>query len=224
MPKGVYVRTDKGRENMSRAAMGRLVWNKGLTQDDSLINQVNRLMSTGQVFTIGRIFNRLVAAGIIEGSHQGYKRFIWHLAKARAAGRVDSSRIIESRGRKRFKGGGVRQKFNLGDKVRIIRQNGRTPEWLREELRLDTPRTIIDIFQAPREPRKGYRGTLYYLGSNKMGNKDLESYGFRVSELMFFEKGSLGRPSSKRRYNRFLGNKNNGDTHSTNMVVEVPSA
>ena len=190
MPKGIYLRTKP-------------VWNKGLVADDNLTSQVNQLLSTGQPYTIGRIFNRLVDAGIIEATRRGYKGFLYHLARARAAGRIDG-RIPESRGRKPYKGGGVRNKFAVGDKVRIIRRNGRTPEWLREELRLDTPRTVITVFNVPRKTGQvpKTRHTVYTLGTNKMGNKNLEAHGFRAGELVSFDKGNLGRPRSKRAYNR----------------------
>ena len=114
-------------------------WNKGLVVDDNLISQVNRLMSTGQAFTVGRVFHRLVAAGIIEGDRRSYKRFIWHLAKVHLSFWIGapppSSGILASihspcflLRRKRYKLGGVRNKFTVGDKVRIKKQNHRTPE------------------------------------------------------------------------------------------------
>jgi len=194
MPKGIYARTKPA-------------WNKG-HYNDALIDRVNQVINSNLMqLTIGQIYAALVAAGDIENTRNDYKKFLWHLAKARAADQVDGSRIIEGRGRKRYKGGGVRNKFNTGDKVRINRHNRRTPEWLREELRLDTPRTITAVCNVVREPSfiPTSRHTLYYLGSNRMGSDNLEPHGFRAGELIPYVKGSAGRPKHKRRYNRNWG-------------------
>jgi len=169
--------------------MNKPAWNKG-NYNDALIEKVNRVLSAATRLTPGQIFTALVDAGDIDNTHDDYNMFLWHLAKARAAGQD--------------KGGGVRNRFNLGDKVRINRQNKRTPGWLKGELRLDTPRTITLVCNVAREV--GFvpttRHTLYYLGNNQMGSDNLEPHGFRAGELIPYIKGDAGRPKLKRHYNR----------------------
>lgn len=218
--KGKYVRTKPA-------------WNKG-QYNIALIDRVNKIIDSNSMqLTLGEIFAALVAAGNIEDTHNGYKKFRWHLAKARVAGQVDDSRISEGRGRKRYKGGGVRNKFHLGDKVRLNKHSRRTPEWLREELRLDTPRTITAVCNVAREP--GFvptsRNTLYYLGNNRMGSDNLEPHGFRAVELIPYVKGKVGRPKRKRHYNQNLavsisdkgGSINRDDKRLNKNLVKSPS-
>lgn len=179
-----------------------MVWNKGSYNRD-LIEKVNQVINSCTMpLTIGQIYAALETTG----NGTNYKAFLWHLAKARTSGQVDNSRIAEGRGRKRYKGGGVRNKFALGDKVRINRHNKRTPEWLRQDLRLDTPRTIVSVGNVPREfgfiPKA--RHTLYGLGNNRIGltSDNLADYYFRAGELIPYIKGDIGRPKHKRHYNQ----------------------
>lgn len=180
MPRGVFIRTKP-------------IWNKG-RYNMAFVDKMNKVMS-GSRMQPNQIYAALVAASEIENTRQGYKKFLWHFTKARATGLIDNSRIAEGRGHKRFKGGGVRPKFNVGDKVRICRLQKRTPEWLRQELRLDTPRTITELFRTGRFVN-------YYLGDNRLGSGILEPHAFRATELISYVKGSIGRPTHKRHYNR----------------------
>ena len=86
-------------------------------------------------------------------------------------------------------------KFKIGDKVLINRNDKRTSKELLEGLRLDNPRTIVAIFYD-----KGTQHTRYYLGSNYRGEVDLESVPFRASQLTLWVKGKIGHPKVKRPY------------------------
>lgn len=86
-------------------------------------------------------------------------------------------------------------KFKIGDKILIKRNNERTPKELLEGLRLDHPRTIVSIFYD-----KGTQHNRYYLGSNGRG-LDFSYYGFRASQLRIWpNRGIIGRPKTKRGY------------------------
>lgn len=87
-------------------------------------------------------------------------------------------------------------KFSIGDKVKIKRDNHRTPQLLLDSLRLDHPRTIIAIFYDSKTQH-----TRYYLGSNKRGNVDMSLCPLRASQIGSWSKGKLGRPKTKRHYN-----------------------
>jgi len=152
-----------------------------------VILKVNHIIdSSAQHLTPGEIYSQLVLAGEVESSPGRYGGFIRHLVKARKAGQVDNSRIAEGRGRKG-------NKFDVGDRVRVNRHNKRTPLWLRQQLRLDAPRTITAFFRTGRRIR-------YYLGSNGLGSGILTSYAFRSCELIPYVKGKVGRPRRKRPY------------------------
>ena len=178
MPKGVYERTKPP-------------WNKGQTQADWLIDEVRNLIDGNGVLTMGQIFRTLATEGVVEDSFNSYKRYIRHLGKARLYGRLDRNRLIKGKG-------GFRSKFNIGDRVRINPISLRVPVWLQKELRLERPRTIITVFSG------GHQDT-YYLGNNRRGPGSLEYYGFRSGELIPFNKKSVGRPRTKRPYNRNNG-------------------
>jgi len=90
-------------------------------------------------------------------------------------------------------------KFNIGDKVLIRRDNTRTPKELSEGIRLDHPRTITRL-------RYDYKAqhTLYFLGTNRRGEVDASDFYFRASQLKLWDKGKVGHPRVKRRYRRRL--------------------
>lgn len=69
-------------------------------------------------------------------------------------------------------------KFNIGDTVLIKRDNKRTPLWVRQNVKLSKPRTIVGTYYDKKQ-----KHTLYYLGS-KIGSKiDLSFTTFRASQL-----------------------------------------
>ena len=87
-------------------------------------------------------------------------------------------------------------KFHIGDKVIINRKNNRTLKELLRGLRLDHPRTIVDIHYD-----KGTQHTQYYLGDNKRGKyDDMSMFHFRACELKLWVKGKIGHPRAKRGY------------------------
>lgn len=198
MPRGVFIRTKP-------------IWNKG-QYNIAFVGKVIAIMSSNPMpLTLGQIFTALGATGDMGNTRLDYKKFLWHMAKARATGLIDNNRITEGRGRgyEHSRNCGAKNKFNLGDKVRIKRHNKRTPEWLREELRIDTPRTITGLFRTGRFVN-------YYLGDNRLGSGILEPHTFRAIELIPYVKGSLGRPMHKRRYNR-----NPSRVNETNSILLV---
>lgn len=91
-------------------------------------------------------------------------------------------------------------KFNIGDKVVIKRRNDRISKELLDSLRLDHPRTIVAIFYDHKTQHNRY-----YLGTNKRGKVDLSSMPIRASSLKSWSRGTVGRPSMKRRYRRRTG-------------------
>ncbi len=177
MPKGVYQRTASP-------------WNKGQVNYDLLEKAIQTINGSAAKLTVGQIFSQLVANGNVSNDRRGYKKLDRQLVKARESGKLDKNLIYEGRGRP--------TKFSLGDKVRIDRHNERTPKWLRRELRLNTERTIVAAVQARGQSLRSTR--YYYLGSNRLGNGNLECHAFRAMELMRYIKGNVGRPRSKRRY------------------------
>jgi hypothetical protein len=92
-------------------------------------------------------------------------------------------------------------KFKIGDKVIIKRDNGRTAKELLENLRLDHPRTITAVFYDEKTQH-----TRYYLGTNKRGDVDLSFLHLRSCELILWDRGRVGRPRAKRRYKKRMSN------------------
>ena len=204
MPRGVFIRTKP-------------IWNKG-RYNIAFVGKVIAIMNSNPMpLTLGQIYAALVATGDMGNTRNEYKKFLWHMAKARANGLIDKSRIIDGRGHRLAKGGGAPSKFNVGDKVRIGRLQKRTPEWLRRELRLDTPRTITALFKTGRFVN-------YYLGDNRLGSSILEPHAFRATELISYAKGSIGRPRYKRRYNRNPSRANEMNSIPPVGVNKNPSA
>lgn len=208
MPKGVFTRTKP-------------VWNKGITKYQGLLDRINWLLLLGQPQTLSQIYEHF-------NNEISYKKLQWLLSKARAGGIINKELIAEGRGLMKDKGGGLRPKFKIGDKVRIDRTNRRTPQWLRGELRLDIPRIIVATFNIGDAVRRGLvdvstknRNIIYYLGSNRMGNGGLEVYGFRSCQLIPYIKGTTGRPRLKRLYNRKNGNGIGNYTNGGNKGLET---
>jgi hypothetical protein len=216
MPKGVYRRTKQARENIAKGLMGRVPWNKGHI-NNGLLDEVRQIISNSNVkLSTKQIHETLAVKGILPDDRKGYKRLNWHIVKAIRSGMLDRSLIRNGKGQTQHRRGGASPKFHVGDKVRIIRNNTRTPQWLKNELRLNNCRTITKVV-----PVKGQdqRSTLYYLGTNKMGNAHLESYGFRCEELELFVKNTVGRPKSKRKYNKIL---NKGTDKTGLQIISLP--
>ena len=188
MPKGIYKRTKQMRENISRGKRGITTWNKGITKYQGLLHRINWLLLLGHPQTLSQIYDHV-------SNEISYKNLQWLLSKARANGVICQDLIAEGRGLMKNKGGGLSPKFKVGDKVRIDRANRRTPEWLRAELRIDSPRKIVT---AVRTEQRGY---LYYLGSNNSGSI-LIRHAFRPCELIPYVKNNVGRPRTRRAYNR----------------------
>jgi len=196
MPKGVYIRTEQTKRNIAAARMGIAPWNKGKGLYGSLVLMVKELISSnGRGWTIGQIFKHLVANGNIENTRSVYFYLVKTLIKARVNGDIDSTCLIEGRG-------GKNRKFKVGDKVRLNPSYRRLPQWIRQEFRLDIPRTIIAIF-----PETDGARCRYYLGSNRLSNNNIDNYIFDSRYLNYFTKGQVGRPRTKRRYNRKNGNR-----------------
>ena len=87
------------------------------------------------------------------------------------------------------------RKYNIGDKVLIVRRCKRTPNDLLENLRLDHHRTITAIYYDSKTQH-----TRYYLGSNNRGDVDLSGVDFRATQIRSWIRGKNGRPKTKRRY------------------------
>lgn len=86
-------------------------------------------------------------------------------------------------------------KFKLRDKVVVKRLNRRTPQYIRDAIRLDKDRTIVSIYYDSRTQHAHY-----HLGK-KPGGVDISMYPFRASELRL-KTESVGRPREKRKYGR----------------------
>jgi len=185
MPTGIYKRTKQMRKNISLGRMGIEPWNKGVTKYEGLLFRINQLL-LDKPLKVGEIYS--ICSGEIT-----YKKLKWLLSEARAKGIIDKSLIKKNHNR----GGAGQPKFKVGDKVRIIRLNKRTPQWLRNETRIDTPRTIVATFKVRED-----MGYVYYLGSNKIGTNSLDGHRFRANELELWVKREIGRPREKRTYNR----------------------
>jgi hypothetical protein len=156
----------------------------------ALAAKMNAVINTNPGrLTIKEIYSLLVTQ---RDFRAGYGAFFHHVSRARKLGLVDGGLIREGRGQ----GGGLKPKYQVGDKVRIRRGNGRTPGWLRAQIRLDTSRTVVRVC------RRGVR-IFYRLGTNRQGTEVLESHAFRAYELAPYVKSlSVGRPRSKRSYRR----------------------
>ena len=158
-------------------------------------------MTSERSMTVTEIWQRMVAAGLLEGSRNGYKEASRFLARARQRGLIDSSRIRQGRGRfgLSWGGDGFPPKFKVGDRVMLRIE--KCPQWMREGLRLSNPRTIHSVGRLPGVPANGY--VCYFLGCNRIGSNDLSTYPFRFYQLIPWQsKGSPGRPRAKRHYNR----------------------
>lgn len=188
MPKGVYKRTNRMRRNISLARRGIVPWNKGTTKYRDLLTRINWLLIIYGPSSLSEIYSHV-------SNEISYKRLQWLLSKARANGLIDPALIRENRGLMKNKGGGRPAKFQVGDKVRIAPKNKRTPQWLLDELRADTPRTIVQVVKTDNQV------CLYLLGTNS-NDSFLEFYSFRPNELVPYVKGTVGRPRLKRAYNR----------------------
>ena len=170
---------------------------KGTTKYSGLINRINQMLcNSPEPMVIKEIFSRLVAAGELQDND--YFKFNALLVWVRRNGQVDKSRVIKGHGPK------YKFKFRVGDKVRIDRNSYRIPQYLRDKLRLDTPRTIQMVFRQNGNGNTNAK-TRYYLGMNRIGESlALESYPFRVDMLIPYVKCKVGRPRLKRRYNQNL--------------------
>ena len=198
MPRGVFVRTAQYREKISKTLIGHPCWN-GFHISDTTITVVNEVRSiiaaSPAKLTIKQIHEALAVKGILIAGHKGYVRFHYYISEALKSGRLDGSKIYNGKGFGMYRG-----KFKVGDRVRIARENKGTPKWLREELRLDTPRTIVAVVPVRKE---NSRNTRYFVGSNGIGPNFLELHSFRSQELEFYsKKTTAGRPSTKRKYTR----------------------
>ena len=113
--------------------------NKG-HYDSSLIARVRQAMAdSNEKLSIVQIQRIFAARGILPANQKGYGHLHFQITQAFKNGILDKSQIAEGRhlNRKNL------PKFKVGDKVRIVRENERTPQWLRRELRLHNSRTIV---------------------------------------------------------------------------------
>lgn len=179
-PKGIYIRTKPA-------------WNKGVTLYPELLVRVKELIATVEFkLTLGELFNYIAKEGYLPGSRSGYKTFQRLVSQNINKGLLRDGRGLKNKGNT-GEGYGRPQKFQVGDKVRILRANGRTPLWLRENIREDIPRTVTAIIKTG-------QGSRYHVGCNRIGNDSIEIYTFRSNELIPFVKGKKGRPKIKRVY------------------------
>ena len=158
---------------------------------------------------VGEIHREMAAHG---ASLMALSTFRDHIRQAIKTGEISPHQIIDGRRDNRGTSATKRHKqqfkFKVGDKVRINTNPDnsgriRTPQWLRQLIRTDTPRTVISIYRIPW--REGIWASRYYLGTNR-GGTPLGDYPFRPGELIFFIKGNIGRPKLKRAYNQKNGN------------------
>lgn len=89
----------------------------------------------------------------------------------------------------------MRAKFKKGDRVVIKRLNPRTPKYVRDAVKMDNFRTIVEVKY---NKRTGHNE--YYVGFNWRG-ADISMYPFRASELRYPTQ-KVGRPLEKRKYTR----------------------
>jgi hypothetical protein len=209
MPRGVFVRTTQAKENMAKAKignkygyrLGNTPWNKGLVSDDSklLWKEIYQVAATSPIkLTIKETFEALAVRGILPNNSKGYRRLTSQIFIARHSGRLPEGLIIEGIAKSMRKGRLGSHKFEIGDKVRIIRGNQRTPVSFCKELRLNRCRTITGITHV-----KGCR--YYLLGTNNTSEGLIRL--FRSSELEpYIKNTSAGRPSTKRKYVRHIEN------------------
>ena len=203
MPRGVYIRSERHRVFLSEK-----LGNKGRF-DSTLIEAVSQIMAgTSEKLTLTQIHKELAAQGILSGDEKGYHRLYYQFISAFKSGRLDSSRICSGRGHPVYK---FPTRFHVGDKVRIVRQQKRTPLWMRKELRLNNCRTVIST--VPSTEKDAH--TRYYLGINRIGNNYIELHAFRSEELEPFVKSTVGRPRSRRTYNRKADKNTCGENKDT---------
>ncbi len=183
MPKGVFVRTKPA-------------WNKGIYSFNLLARVKHIISIIDNKLTVKELYLELVASGDLPKGRPGYRKLNRQLVLARRTGELDAALIREGRGRTNHQRYHPPGKFNVGDKVRIDRHEKRNPQWLREGLRIDSCRTIVEAYHTG-------RFVSYYLGTNSLNNNNLDSYSFRSGQLIPFESGNIGRPNHKRAYNRY---------------------
>ena len=68
-------------------------------------------------------------------------------------------------------------KFEVKDQVIVNCYSKRLPRYIKDEIRHNRKRTIVDMYY-----NYSTQHTAYYLGSNKMG-ADITAYPFRAEEL-----------------------------------------
>jgi hypothetical protein len=196
MPKGIYKRKKTYEKKILLARRGIDPWNKGLTKYQDLLTRIKWLLIIDGPLSLREIYSSV-------NSEITYKRLHGLLFRAKANGLIDRTLIRDGREfAKNKEHCGRRPKFKVGDTVRISPRKRQTPKWLLEEIRrIDTPRTVVQVL-------KGRRSYFYLLGTNS-GSSPLEYYLFSPSELKLYAKGKIGRPRTKRAYNRKNG-KDNG--------------
>lgn len=182
MPKGVFPRTKPA-------------WNKGKSPYSEILDRINDLlMQSYDPLTLGDVFNILVDEDYLPAGRSSYKMIQRLVEKWIDKRLLKDGRGLKNRGlHHREKG-----KFKIGDKVRIKRFNNRTPQYLIDRIRLDTPRTIVSIFKVRRVNH-------YHLGTNGLEQSALRNYAFRPDELIPFQKGNRGRPRAHRLYKYHQG-------------------
>ena len=183
MPIGVYPRVNDSSNGVILAEVSRIIAD---STEKLTITQIYQMLWTKGMFSNEK--------GIVPGKEKGYMRLYYQLMKAVKAGKLNKNAIVSGNGKPVYK---LIPKFKVDDKVRIIRLNKRTPRSLMKELRLNKCRTIIAAI--PSKQKDGH--TLYYLGTNNLGDSYLDLHAFRSSELEFFtKKTTAGRPRTKRKY------------------------
>lgn len=207
MPLGVYERSAEEKERLS------LVFGRKGHHDSALLEAVRHIITnSNQILTIAEIHRLLSNDGMLTDDKKGYYHLCSQLSSAFKNGRLNKNKIRN--GRSDGLTYRLPPRFYVGDKVRIIRTNNRTPDWVRQQLRLNNCRTIVTAI-----PTKYH--TRYYLGFNRIGSNCAELHAFRATELEPFIKSTVGRPRSKRKYTRKAVNTACGLNKDTSPLVSV---
>jgi hypothetical protein len=178
-------------------------WRTKGQYSEILIGKVNTILERSACrLTIREVYAAVVRSGDYAGAYNTFRSK--HFAKGLKRGFIRANCVRD--GRRGHTG--RHRKFKVGDRVKIKVDNGQTPKWLVEQLRLSAPRTVVKVTPT---------GTFahYFLGLNGKGNDDLGWRFFLSYELEPYSKNNVaGRPRVKRRYKRVSQPKASVDTSS----------
>ena len=181
--------------------LGNTPWNKGHVSDKSklLWEEIYQITASSPIkLTTKEILKTLAVKGILPNNIKGHRILSSQIFRARHSGRLPEGLIVEGSVESHRKGCLGAPKFEIGDKVRIIRGNKYTPKFLCRELRLSRCRTVTGITPL-------YGHSYYSLGTNNASGVPTETRLFRSNELEpYIKKANVGRPSTKRKYIRHI--------------------